>query len=179
MTSSSEHHVELFDLNDLHALQQRLVRAVRRVCPPWLADEAEDLVQDALEKLLRMEQTGKAPTEINATYLHRLAYSTVVDEIRKRQRRPEMGTEAGGEGDRVADEGASTGVGADTGEAIEACLAEQIAERRRAVTLHLLGHTVGEIAGLMQCKAKRAENWVYRGIAQLRLCLQDKGMVLS
>lgn len=179
MTSSPEHYGQLFDLKDLQSLQQRLVQAVRRVCPAWLAGDAEDLVQDALEKLLRMEQASKAPTEINATYLNRLAYSTVIDEIRKRQRRPEMGTEAGGEGDRVADETAATGVGADTGEAIEACLAQQVAERRRAVTLHLLGHTVGEIATLMQCKAKRAENWVYRGITQLRLCLQEKGMVLS
>ena len=86
-----------------------------------------------------------------------------------------MGTEAGGEAERVTDPVASP-VATDTQAAIEDCLSRQIDARRRAVTLHLLGHTVGEIASYLECNAKKAENLVYRGIKQLRDCLTAKGV---
>ncbi len=159
----------------LAELQQQMLKAVRRACPQWLESDVEDLAQEAMIKLTRMQAADQDSRQWTMAYLKRTAHSVIVDEIRKRQRRPDMGTEAGGETERVEDPKASPDA-TDTQAAIEDCLSEQIDARRRAVTLHLLGHTVGEIAGYLECKAKKAENLVYRGIKQLRDCLALKGV---
>ena len=48
-------------------------------------------------------------------------------------------------------------------------------DRRLAVTLYLQGHTVPEAARILGWAAKRTENLVYRGLADLRQCLLGKG----
>jgi RNA polymerase sigma-70 factor (ECF subfamily) len=148
-----------------------LTQAVRRVCPPALANDAEDIVQEATLKILRLQN----PSAFTHAYLKRVAHSVIVDELRKRQRRPSIESDVGGDADQVLDT-APADQFTDTGQLIEACLREQLEGRRRAVTLHLLGHTVSEIARLLDCGAKKAENWVYRGMQQLRECLTLKGI---
>ncbi len=166
--------------DDFARVQRQLLSAVKRVCPGWLDSDVDDLVQEAMIKLMRLKDsaTPQVPgqeTHWTLSYIKKTAHSVVIDEIRKRQRRPEMGTGVGGEADLVADDTESP-VPTDTQAAIESCLGEQISARRRAVTLHLLGHTVTEVARYMECKAKQAENLVYRGIKQLRECLSEKGV---
>jgi RNA polymerase sigma-70 factor (ECF subfamily) len=48
--------------------------------------------------------------------------------------------------------------------------------RRHAVTLSLQGHSVPEIGRLLGWTGKKAENLVYRGMADLRECLEGKGI---
>ena len=62
------------------------------------------------------------------------------------------------------------------GDAIRDCLLGMVDARRRAVTLHLVGHTVPEIARLLDQRSKQADNLVYRGMADLRRCLSGKGV---
>ena len=45
-----------------------------------------------------------------------------------------------------------------------------------AVTLYLQGHSVPEAARVLDWPAKRTENLVYRGLADLRECLMKKGI---
>jgi RNA polymerase sigma-70 factor (ECF subfamily) len=59
---------------------------------------------------------------------------------------------------------------------IRHCLAGLVEHRRLAVTLHLQGHTVPEVASILRWQAKKAENLVYRGLADLRRCLATKGL---
>jgi RNA polymerase sigma-70 factor (ECF subfamily) len=165
--------------DDLAELRAALQRAVRRVCPRWLADRAEDLVQVAMMKVLdarRSEGVGG----LASSYLYKVAYTTLVDEIRRRRRRPETPLD-----DQTDDVAVSTAGGEDpemllaareTGAAIEACLGALTEARRLAVTLHLQGHTVPEAAALLGWDVKRTENLVYRGLADLRACLQSRGM---
>lgn len=156
----------------LIALREDLVRAVRRVCPRWLAQDAEDLVQEALIRVWQALR-GSADTP-NATYLHRAAYSTVVDEIRRRRRRLE-GDERG---EQALDNVAATGdLRRDIaiGEGISRCLERQNEDRRRALTLFLLGNSIEATARLLGGPAKRAENLIYRGLRHLRECLADMG----
>lgn len=154
-------------------LREQLVHAVRRVCPSWLAQDAEDLVQDALIRVMQRTRSSDGTLVVSPAYLKKVAYSTVVDEIRRRQRRPDV--VAGQDGDEVADDAPATGDPL-LGNAIAGCLAQQHADRRRAVTLHLLGHSVAEAASTLGCNVKRAENLVYRGLAQLRDCLNQRGI---
>ena len=66
--------------------------------------------------------------------------------------------------------------GREIGRVIRDCLALMKEERRTAVTLHLLGHSVPETGRLLGWAGKRAENLVYRGLADLRDCLTGKGL---
>jgi RNA polymerase sigma-70 factor (ECF subfamily) len=162
-------------------LRAVLQRAVRRVCPRWLVDRSEDLVQVALMRVLDARGRNEGLSVLPSSYLYKVAYTTLIDEIRRLRRRPEVPLEAEGHGD-----GASAPVAAgnpeqdlaatEVGEAITQCLSGLGDDRRRAVTLHLQGHTVPQAAALLGWDAKRTENLVYRGLAELRQCLEAKGV---
>ena len=162
-------------------LRAVLQRAVRRVCPRWLVDRSEDLVQVAMMKVLDARGRNEGLGVLPSSYLYKVAYTTLVDEIRRLRRRPEVSLEEEGHGD-----GASAPIAAgnpeedlaasEVGEAITRCLSGLGDDRRRAVTLHLQGHTVPQAAALLGWDAKRTENLVYRGLADLRQCLAAKGV---
>ena len=160
-----------------------MARAVRRQCPSWLADHAQDIAQAALAKLMAAERGREGERPLTSFYLHRVAHSVLVDEIRRRKRRPEVPLEVvteAGEEVRSVEPAASSDPESDAsfqelGAAVRDCLAAAKRERRLAVTLYLQGHTVPETARILGWDAKRAENLVYRGLADLRQCLLGKG----
>jgi RNA polymerase sigma-70 factor, ECF subfamily len=156
------------------ALRRDLVRAVRRVCPRSLAEDAEDLVQESFIRLLRARKLDGA-SDISATYLKKVAYSAVIDEVRRRRRQvPVAGPDADIEA--APDETRSTTPDTSLGNAMEVCMQRLQDHRRRALTLHLLGYSGSEVARMLECNAKRAENLTLRGLAQLRECLQGMGL---
>lgn len=164
---------------DLEEVRRHLVAAMRRVCPPSIADEAEDLVQRALIKLMKSQTKSEENRTVSASYLWRVAYTAVIDEIRRRDRRREVSLiENSAVAIPIASqpdperEAASRGIG----DAIRDCLQRIVEARRRAVTLHLVGHTVPEIARLLNQRPKQTDNLVYRGMADLRRCLSGKGI---
>ncbi len=159
-----------------HALLRRqLERAVRTTCPRWLADEAEDLVQDAFIRLMKSGRLDDA--DLSPAYLKKVAYSAVIDEIRRRRRR--MDTPADHNDDdveAVPDQAPSGPAREALGRAIEASLERLVPDRKRAVTLYLLGYSGPEAARLLDCTPKRAENLTYRGLGQIRQYLNDLGL---
>ncbi|HEX3129590.1 MAG TPA: sigma factor, partial [Thermoanaerobaculia bacterium] len=74
---------------DYAELREEIVRAVRKLCPRWLASRAEDLVQVAMVKILELRQRREQNQELSSFYLKRVAYSALVDEIRRLERRRE------------------------------------------------------------------------------------------
>jgi RNA polymerase sigma-70 factor (ECF subfamily) len=62
------------------------------------------------------------------------------------------------------------------GQAIQGCLTTLLPNRRRAVTLYLQGHTGPQTGAILGWSLKRAENMIFRGIADLRHCLAGKGV---
>jgi len=74
----------------LEELRADLVRAVRRICPAWLADCADDLVQVALLKVMEVQRKSEGKAALSSFYLQRVARSALIDEIRRRRRRPEV-----------------------------------------------------------------------------------------
>ena len=165
---------------DFASLRRDLVRAVARVCPSWLSDQEDDLVQVALLRVVDAGRRNEGKGPYSPSYLRKAAYSAVVDEIRRRRRRREVTLdEDDGVGDEMVRAEASPEQevqGRETGQAIRDCLQELIRPRKMAVTLHLQGHTVPEVARVLGWKLKRAENLVYRGLADLRECLGLKGI---
>lgn len=164
----------------LTELRRRLSRAVVRVCPAWLSSHAEDIVQTALLRVLGAARVrGEGDPDLSSSYLEKAAYSATVDEIRRHRRRREEAApmerpvrEAAADQADPETLAASREIAAGVGH----CLSRLALPRRLAVTLHLQGHAVSEIAALLGWRFKKAENLVYRGLADLRRCLAARGL---
>ncbi|HKV10109.1 MAG TPA: RNA polymerase sigma factor [Thermoanaerobaculia bacterium] len=165
-------------------LRKDLVRAVDRVCPRWLKDRSDDLVQVALMRVMEIQRKKEGTAEFSSFYLKKAAYSALVDEIRRLRRRQEVSIEGSSEEEDATpydpaapdpDPERST-AGREVGRAIRDCMGTMVPPRRHAVTLNLQGHSVPEIGRLLGWTSKKAENLVYRGMSDLRDCLQSKGI---
>jgi RNA polymerase sigma-70 factor, ECF subfamily len=152
--------------NDFDGMRPVLVRAVARHCPAALASQAEDLVQTALLRMLEHPPAeGSAPR--GASYLWRVAYSVVIDEIRRRKRSDKYQAD-------VESHVTAQASGPDVGAEIRDCLQQLPEPRRVSVTLHLQGFRLSEVATTLRWNEKRVENLIYRGLSDLRRCLQGK-----
>jgi RNA polymerase sigma-70 factor (ECF subfamily) len=164
-------------------LAAKMARAVRRQCPAWLSDKAEDIAQTALAKVVALDKAAEGKRSLSTFYLHKVAHSALVDEIRRRKRRREVSIDApaeDGEDARPFEPPAhgdpeSHASYRQLGLAIRACLSAAHRDRRLAVVLYLQGHSVPEAATILGWDVKRTENLVYRGLADLRQCLLKKG----
>jgi len=164
-------------------LAARMARAVRRQCPPWLADQADDIAQAALTKIVTLDKAAEGKRPLTSFYLHKAAHSALVDEIRRRKRRQEVSIEPPAEAGeqnpafepRAQGDPESEASSRQLGLAIRTCLAAANRDRRLALVLYLQGHSVPEAARILGWDVKRTENLVYRGLADLRQCLLNKG----
>ncbi len=166
---------------DWDELRARLASAVRAVCPAWLADRRDDLVQTASLSLLKNLRKAERKGPLPSSYLRRVAYNALVDEIRRVRRRREMPLEPDEADEESSLESPSPGpdghaLGGEIGDAIRDCLGRLVAPRRRAVTLYLLGHKIPEIVDRFGWSRKRTENLIYRGVDNLKSCLREKGL---
>jgi RNA polymerase sigma-70 factor (ECF subfamily) len=164
----------------LAALRADLARAVHRVCPGWLADRSDDLVQVALMRVMEVQRKSEGNAVLSSFYLQKVARSALIDEIRRRRRRQEVAldevTVESHPAARAPDpDPERAAAGRELGRAIQGCLGRLIRPRQVAVTLHLLGHSVPEAARLLGWSVKKAENLIYRGLADLRGCLELAG----
>jgi RNA polymerase sigma-70 factor, ECF subfamily len=167
---------------DFTKLRQDLARAVARVCPRWLQSDRDDLVQTAAMRVMQVIERQRFGTEgkaaLSSSYVYKAAYSVLIDEIRRVRRRNETGLEEGVVERAVAEvaDPERAAASREIGEGVEDCLTRLVEDRRLAVTLYLQGHNVPEAARVLGWTAKRTENLVYRGLANLRDCLTSKGL---
>lgn len=114
----------------------------------------------------------------SSSYLWKVAYSATVDEIRRARRRRENPVEMeilekqGPVDERGPLQAAVSG---DLAQALNGCLRRLKENRRLIVGFHLLGHTLAESTELSGWDAKKVQNLLYRGLADLRQCLSAKG----
>jgi RNA polymerase sigma-70 factor (ECF subfamily) len=153
-----------------------MARAVRTVCPAWLADQVDDLTQIATARVLHRMRATAGTVVFQSGYLYRAAYTVLIDEIRRRRRLREEALEVDAAPASGAVDAERLTASRDIREALAGCLSKQLPARRRAVVLHLQGHSFAETALLLECAHKKAENLVYRGLADLRACLKARGV---
>ena len=160
-------------------LRSQLGRAIYRICPAWLSAHRDDIVQAAIVRLLQLPERDEDLGPYPSSYVWKVAYSTMIDEIRRLRR---LQTETldvavhDPESKDLASDPERWRVGSEIGNGIQCCLSTLNRDRRRAVTLHLIGHATPEIARLLGWKIKRVENALYRGLADLRACLSARGL---
>jgi len=170
------------DVLDYSTLRQDLARAVARLCPRWMVNRRDDLVQAAVMRVMQItgkrSASGEGNQPLSSSYLYRVAYSVLVDEIRRLRRRNEtdLEDEAVAPVAIARENPERTAASKEAGRGIQECLMRMKRERRLAVTLHLQGHSVPEAARILDWAAKQTENLVYRGLADLRECLMAKGI---
>lgn len=164
---------------DYFRLRADLARVVAHLCPAWLANQADDLVQVVLIRVVEMQKKREGTGEFSTFYLRKAAHNALVDEIRRLRRRQEVPlsgeTEDAGPVAMQPDPERQS-AGRQLGRAIRDCLQTLVRPRRLAVVLNLQGHSVPEVGRLLRWTAKRAENLVYRGLADLRGCLERRGV---
>lgn len=159
------------------ALRETLERAVARSCPTWLVSRREDVVQAALMRITSRTRDGVELDSMGSGYIFRVAYTALVDEIRHQRRRRMDQTDA--VESPMKSDGPSPEQGAlsaEIGRAIKACLEGLAQTRNAAVSLYLHGSNVPQISTRTGWSRKQAENAVYRGLADMRRCLSDKGV---
>ena len=159
--------------DELAGLRPGLVALVRRVLPPWLRDQAEDIVQSSIARVLERGDL-RAPS----SYLTRAAHNAAIDEIRRRIRRPEvaMDEEAAATTESRSPDPGREAESREIDRAVRACLAMLAGARRAAVVLFLLGHSREEVEAMSGWGKKRVEHLTYRGLADMRGCLESKGI---
>jgi RNA polymerase sigma-70 factor (ECF subfamily) len=157
-----------------------VVRVVSHVCPAWLASRSDDLVQAVLIRIVQAQRKHEGTAEFSTFYLRKAAHSALVDEIRRWRRRREAPLNGQGEGEIAPavtePDPERQAAGRQLGRLIRECLQTLVSPRRLAVVLNLQGHSVPEVGRLLRWSTKRAENLVYRGLADLRACLGGRGV---
>ncbi len=176
--------------DEIKRLRKALARAVDRACPSWLRNHADDLVQIALQRVMdaadrrkkRLQQEEKPEDEENpeysASYLQRVAHNAVVDAVRswRRQGWVSLDDETRHQFKAPGADPEQGAIANELGREIRGCVQELVEARRRPVILHLMGHSVVDVAARLELGVKQAENLVYRGLADLRRCLESRGM---
>jgi RNA polymerase sigma-70 factor (ECF subfamily) len=165
--------------DELEDLRRRVGSAVRRHCPARLAGQADDIVQNVLLKLLKSIRESARKRTFSSVYLEKSVSGAVVDEIRRACRRREEPLAHGETMGRFATGTASPENGTFSKEIVRGildCLDDLVQPRRLAVTLYLYGSTAPETAGRLSWSLQKTESLVYRGLADLRRCLERKGL---
>jgi RNA polymerase sigma-70 factor (ECF subfamily) len=158
-------------------LRRRLHVEVGRYCPPALRDRVDDIVQHAwmrLEAAGRKDARNRAP---GTSLIKRVAFCAVMDENRRLTRRREVPIDAGMEQAATGATGpARAAQAAEIRRALRDCLARMLRNRRLGVTLYLQGHSAPDAGRLLGWTTAKAESLVFRGLADLRRCLEGKGV---
>jgi len=163
-------------IDDATRLREVLVRAVARVCPRHLASQRDDIVQNALMRILEITRKGEQHAVRTSSYLWQAAYTATIDEIRRLSRRKEVALDATATEGSIDTRQPDPELRHQVGLEIRDCLGRLAPPRRRAVGLYLFGFQAEESARVLGWNVKRARNLTYRGLADLRRCLEAKGI---
>ncbi len=156
--------------------EKLLGEEVRRLCPHWLWNHREDIVQEGVITLLKVKRKREANWRPNRSYLRDVAYTRIVDAMRKHRPQEVAMAPADFDPPSAGPDPHREHLRREIIEAVRECLSQLVKPRRLAVTLFLLGDGVPRIAERMNWTRRKASNLVYRGLANMRDCLTRKGL---
>lgn len=158
--------------------EARLRTAARRGCPRWALPYLDDILQQARTAIhdASVRHRRTFGTELPSSHQWRIAYTSTIDEIRRLsvRRSAPLQPERSAEDDTKSPERRS--YAAQIGRAIRECLSRMNITRRQGATLRLQGHSIKEVGQVLGWSTKKADNTIYRGMDDLRVCLERKGV---
>ncbi|MBL8989186.1 MAG: sigma-70 family RNA polymerase sigma factor [Gemmatimonadetes bacterium] len=168
----------------LERVLTRFADRVRRIGARYrlAGDDLDELFQQVRLRLWRARGTGDAIDSAPASYVYRTAVSAALDLIRRRQAKREVPIDPpeGSGPEPAAPETTEQRLSDDDLAATVAAAIDGIAASRRpAVRMHLAGYGPDEIGAALGCDRTKARNLVYRGLADLRERLREKGVTGS
>jgi RNA polymerase sigma-70 factor (ECF subfamily) len=126
-------------------------------------------------RLLELQKRSEPNVAWSASYLWQVAYTTMLDELR-RLRRSTAVLVPDGEGEHSAS-APGPRQRPEVALGIRDCLEGLLPQRLSAVMLHLQGFSLEEASRLLAAGAPRVRNLIWRGMADLRRCLDGKGLL--
>jgi len=164
---------------DVDRIRRVLYAAVQKVCPAWLANQKEDLVQAAFVRVLKIWKNSEESPPPSTSYVWKVAYSATVDEIRRARVRREESldeTDVSQPADMKSPSPQQLSAAAEMRREIVAGLRTLSPERRQAVQLYLSGFSLKDTARMLVWNGKKADNRRYHGLADLRSYLKKRGI---
>jgi RNA polymerase sigma-70 factor (ECF subfamily) len=166
--------VELtFTARDTERALGRLTAIVRSTCPAALRGHEDDLVQNGMVRVLRGFERGQT---INASYLRTVGRSVIVDALRRRRAEPAEPAAVEVVASPAWQRPDARARDQQIAHHVAASVQALYAPRREVVRLYLSGHNVPQIAAQLDICRKKAENLCYRGLADLRGHLTERGL---
>ena len=140
--------------------------ALRTTCDP---EEAADALQDALISAHRAAGRFRGDSQVT-TWLHRIVVNACLDRLRRRQARAQVALPDDGSTPDPHDAVAQ----ADTAMVVTQGLAQLPDDQRVAIVLvDIDGHTIDEVAAMLQVPAGTVKSRCSRGRARLAVVLAD------
>lgn len=166
----------------LESVMTRFGRMLRSVGQRRGLSEADldELEQDVRIRLWRALAEGETIRAVRTSYVYQAAVSAALDLIRRRRVRPEEPLEsperAPGQLLAVGDRPDALLEQRELGQRIEQAVAALAQPRDVVVRLHLSGYDRLEIARLLRWTEPKVRNLLYRGLADLRATLRERGI---
>lgn len=149
--------------------------------------DVEELLQDVRIRLWRARAGSEQIQQVTSSYVYRTAVSAALDLIRRRrggrtESLDEMIGDGGAAGAAVAvtaapaDDPAAQLAESELGEIVAQVVDGLVPARRPVVRMHLAGYSREEIAELLGWSEAKTRNLLYRGLADLRERLAERGI---
>lgn len=153
--------------------ERRLYAVALRMCGD--VETARDVTQEVFITALRSLKSFRGEARVS-TWLHRVAVNASLDRLRRRQRRPELPLEQGGERAGASPDPEEAAVASERAVAVRHAVAALAPEFRAAVVLHdLQGLDYAEVAealgiplGTVKSRLHRARLELARALGHLR-----------
>jgi len=166
----------------LEQLLQRFAGQIRRVAGRFglTGGDVDDLLQEVRIRVWRGQPAGGKLEGAPASYVYRAAVSAAIDLIRRRRARRETPVRVERpSGEAILGESPAADARLDRDEIAETIERELVGlapDRALAVRLHLTGYSREEIATLLDWSEPRTRHLLYRGLADLRARLRERGL---
>lgn len=155
-----------------------LVRHVGRI--HGLSDaDVDDVFQEVRIRLWRARGSGEKIATVGTSYLYRTAVSAALDLIRRRRGHAAQHMTIDGSSDPALVQSVTPEHAVEEAEVraeVERAVESLVPSRRPVVRMYLAGYSREEIAGLLGWTEAKTRNLLYRGLADLRDRLTERGI---
>lgn len=169
----------------LDAVVSRFATMVRSVGARHRLDESDldEVLQEVRIRIWRADPSGEQIARLGASYVYRTATTAALDLLRRRRARAADRTESVDDRAHTLPHATRTPLEElESGELADRVLAATgtlAMPRRAAVRMYLSGYEREEIAELMGWSEAKTRNLLYRGLADLRERLTERGITLE